>query len=346
VKTALAARPPLTDPFGRAIDYLRVSVTDHCNLRCVYCLPAFYAAKGLRSETLSDDELVALLEGFAALGFSKFRLTGGEPLTRPNLPALVSRIKAIPGVRDLSLSTNGVLLAPLLPELVKAGLDRVNISLDSLRTDRFAKITRRAGTHEAVLAGIDGALAWGLSPVKVNVVVARGMNEDEIPDFVRLTEEKAVHVRFIELMPMGETGFFTKERWVPLEEMKRRAGALEPVGAGGAPRGHGPAAYFRRPGAPGTVGFIHALSCSFCGSCNRVRLSARGMLVPCLDGEDGTDLKDPLRSGADPREIQDLIRGVVARKPERHFMQERAAAHGDYAAAPAARPRFMCQIGG
>jgi cyclic pyranopterin phosphate synthase len=335
---------PLTDPFGRAIDYLRVSVTDRCNLRCVYCLPEFYAPKGADG-ALTDDETVELLSAFADLGFSKFRITGGEPLARPGLPNLVARIAAIPGVADLSLSTNGVLLPPLLPALARAGLRRINVSLDTLRPERFARIARREG-QAAVLKGIEQALALGLSPVKINVVVARGMNEDEIPDFVRLTEESPLHVRFIELMPMGETGFFTKERWVPLEEMMRRAGPLEPVPLQESPLGHGPARYFRRPGARGTVGFIHALSCSFCGSCNRVRLSARGSLVPCLDGEDGTDLREPLRDGSSRGQLQDLIRRVVARKPERHFMAERAGEGGGYAAAPAAKPRFMCQIGG
>ncbi len=334
-----------TDPFGRTIDYLRVSVTDHCNLRCVYCLPEFYAVKGPRADLLTDDEMTEILSAFADLGFSKFRLTGGEPLTRPGLSALLAGIKKIPGVRDLSLSTNGVLLPPLLPALARAGLDRLNISLDSLRPERFESITRRRG-QGAVLRGIEEALALGLSPVKINVVVARGMNEDEIPDFVRLTEKSPLHVRFIELMPMGETGFFTKDRWVPLEEMMRRAGPLEAVPGEERPLGHGPAQYFRRSGAKGTVGFIHALSCSFCASCNRVRLSARGMLLPCLDGDDGTDLKGPLRDGASRDEIQGLIRSVIARKPERHFMKERTETEGSYVEAPAATPRFMCQIGG
>lgn len=336
---------PLVDGFGRKIDYLRLSVTDRCNLRCVYCLPAFYDGFSASDEVMNDDEVVRLAGVFAGLGFSKLRITGGEPLVRPGVVGLVRRVASLPGVRDLSLSTNGTNLLPLADGLADAGLRRLNVSIDSLRPERFAAITRR-GKLENVMAGVERALLRGMGPVKINVVVARGMNEDEMADFAALTEKRPLHVRFIELMPMGDTGFFSDERRVTLEEMMERAGPLEKLDAALWPRGNGPADYFKRPGAQGTVGFISAVSCGFCQACNRVRLSARGKLIPCLDGEEGADLLTPLRNGADDRELQDIIRRVITEKPERHFMKERAPVHGDYGATPAAKPRFMCQVGG
>jgi GTP 3',8-cyclase len=332
----------LTDPFGRRIDYLRLSVTDRCNLRCVYCLPAFYDAFSPLGEVLTDDEVVRLAGVFTGLGFTKIRVTGGEPLVRPGIVPLLARIAALPGLRDLALSTNGTNLLPLSDGLAAAGLKRINVSVDSLDPARFKAITRR-GRLDDVMAGLERAMLLGLSPVKVNVVVARGMNEDEVAAFAELTVRRPLHVRFIELMPMGETGFFSDDKRVPLEEMMSLAGPLEPCDG---PVGNGPARHFRRPGAKGTVGFISAVSCGFCQACNRVRLSARGKLIPCLDGEEGADLRGPLRAGATDEELRGLVRAVVAAKPERHFMAERAAAQGAYAAAPAARPRFMCQVGG
>ncbi|MBI4348848.1 MAG: GTP 3',8-cyclase MoaA, partial [Elusimicrobia bacterium] len=199
----------------------------------------------------------------------------------------------------------------------------------------FARITRFGALPDA-LAGVDAALEAGLEPVKINVVVARGMNEDEIGDFVAWTERAPVHVRFIELMPMGETGFYALGRRVGLAELMERAGELAPVAAADRPAGSGPAAYFRRPGARGTVGFISAVSCGFCASCNRVRLDSGGRLVPCLDGDDGTDLAGPLRRGAGSEELQRLIREAVRAKPPEHSMRERAAGAA----------RWMCGIGG
>lgn len=326
----------MRDGFGRTIDYLRLSVTDRCNLRCVYCLPEAAARFAPGADLLSDDEIVALAGAFARLGTSKIRLTGGEPLVRPGLPALVRRLRALPGIEDLSLSTNGVLLASLAAELKAAGLSRVNVSLDTLDPGRFAKIAR-FGSLNSVLAGVEAALKAELAPVKLNVVMAKGMNDDELGAFAALTDDKPLHVRFIELMPMGETGFFTPERRVPLGEMMAAAGPLEPASA--APLGHGPARYYRRPGAAGTVGLISALSCGFCDACNRVRLSSTGTLIPCLDGEDGADLRTPLRAGAGRDELMALIREAVRAKPESHRMVARAGAAD-------ANPRHMCSIGG
>jgi len=328
----------LTDSFNRKIDYLRLSLTDRCNLRCVYCMPKDAASFAPQKEMLSDSEIIKLLVCFAELGISKVRITGGEPLVREGVVALVHGISGIRGIRDISLSTNGMLLGRMAPDLARAGLDRVNISLDSLDAEKFNQITRY-GKLKMVLSGIDSALSSGLTPVKLNVVVARGMNDDEIADFAKLTEKMPLHVRFIELMPMGETGFFSREKLVPMNEILQKAQPLEVMGKEDWPRGEGPARYFRRPGARGTIGVISALSCGFCSSCNRMRLSPQGVLVPCLDAAEGTDLKALLRSGASSRELKEAILFTVQQKPERHHMLEKAAVNST-------NPRQMCQIGG
>ena len=334
----MARIAPLRDPYGRALDYLRLSVTDRCNLRCAYCLPESAADFSPAAESLSDDEVVFLAGCFARLGFSRVRLTGGEPLVRTGLPELVARLSRLPGVKDLSLSTNGILLADLAAPLAAVGLGRVNISLDTLEPGRFKGLARFGNLPE-VLRGIEAALDAGLSPVKLNTVVIRGSNEDEVAALAALTDRRPLHVRFIELMPMGETGFYSPERLVPMVEIMRRAGPLEVLPSDDRPRGGGPARYYRRPGARGTIGVISALSCGFCADCNRVRLSTVGKLIPCLDGMEGEDLAGPLRAGASPEEIQGRILAVVARKPERHFMLERSAPE-------AVGPRSMCSIGG
>jgi cyclic pyranopterin phosphate synthase len=326
------------DSWGRVIDYLRLSVTDRCNFRCAYCLPASFAGFSDHAAVLTDGELVRAVRAFAGLGFSRLRLTGGEPLVRPGVVALTRRLAEVPGVRDLSMSTNGALLAPLAADLARAGLRRVNVSLDTLSEARFKALTR-FGELAAVLEGIAAAEASGLGPVKLNVVVARGMNHEELPDFVALTERRALHVRFIELMPMGDAGFYADSRRVPLAEMRAACGALEDVPAGDLPEGGGPARVYRRRGARGTVGFISALSCGFCDTCNRVRLTAQGTLHPCLDGAEGVDLRGPLRSGVDAAGLAALVSGALARKPRSHDMAARAGAGG-------AGSRFMCQTGG
>jgi cyclic pyranopterin phosphate synthase len=272
------------------------------------------------------------------LGVSKIRITGGEPLVREGLVDLIRSISQMDGIEDISLSTNGMLLDGMAPDLAHAGLKRVNVSLDSLNADKFHQITRH-GTLDKVLAGIRSSISVGLAPVKLNVVVARGMNDDEIADFAKLTEDMPLHVRFIELMPMGETGFFKKERWVPMSEILQKIQPLEEVPKEDWPSGHGPARYFRRPGSCGTIGVISALSCGFCSSCNRMRLSSQGVLVPCLDAAEGADLKALLRSGAGPLELKDAILSTVRHKPARHHMLERASTHSS-------NPRLMCQIGG
>ncbi|TBR17768.1 GTP 3',8-cyclase MoaA [bacterium] len=324
------------DSWGRSIDYLRLSVTDRCNFRCAYCLPASFAGFADHAATLTDDELVRAVSAFAALGFKRLRLTGGEPLVRPGIVALTRRLAQVPGVTDLSMSTNGALLAPLAGELARAGLRRVNVSLDTLDPERFKALTR-FGELGAVLEGLDAAEGAGLAPLKLNVVVVRGLNDGEVPDFVDLAQGRALHVRFIELMPMGDAGFYSEGRRVPYAELRAACGALEAVPAAELPEGGGPARVWRRRGARGTVGFISALSCGFCEDCNRVRLTAQGTLHACLDGAEGVDLRGPLRSGLDARGLGALVAGALARKPKSHDMAARSVGAGS---------RFMCQTGG
>lgn len=327
----------LRDSCGRVIDYLRLSVTDRCNLRCLYCRPAGTERAPAGRDRLSDDETVRLVRCFASLGIGKVRVTGGEPLTRPGLETLLSRLAGEAGVRGASLSTNGVLLGGRAGTLARAGLARVNISLDTLKDDRFSRIAG-AGSLQAVMGGIRAALEAGLDPVKINVVVARGLNDDEIPDFVRLSREMPLHVRFIELMPLGETGFFNRERWVSIDEVRRLCGTLEPLSPAEVPEGSGPAEYYRAPGGRGTVGFIGAVTRGFCGRCNRVRLTSDGKLLLCLaqDGP-GTDLGALVRSGASSEELEAVIRKAVLSKPAHHRMSVRG---------PSVSEARMCLVGG
>lgn len=326
------------DSWGRTVDYLRLSVTDRCNFRCAYCLPASFAGFADHAATLSDDELVRAVTAFAGMGFSRLRLTGGEPLVRPGIVALTRRLARVRGIRDLSMSTNGALLAPMAADLAKAGLKRVNVSLDTLDAQRFKALTR-FGELEAVLDGLEAAAKAGLAPLKLNVVVIRGLNDSEVPAFADLTLSREIHVRFIELMPMGEAGFYSEGRRVPYTELRAAVGPLEAVAESELPEGGGPARVWRRPRGRGTVGFISALSCGFCADCNRVRLTAQGTLHACLDGSEGVDLRGPLRSGLDARGLGELIAGALERKPRSHDMLARVASGG-------AGSRFMCQTGG
>jgi cyclic pyranopterin phosphate synthase len=320
----------LRDSFGRSLDYLRVSVTDRCNLRCVYCIPAAGIAFKPREGLLSPAEIERIVRVASGLGVRKVRLTGGEPLVRPELIEIVARLGRL-GLEDLSLSTNGVRLLAMARSLKTAGLDRVNVSLDTLRAERFCRVTR-LGEIGPVLEGIEAALEAGLSPVKLNVVVMRGINEDEIADFVRLARLRPLHVRFIELMPIGETDFFSPARWVPRAQIQEACGELQPVCG---PRGFGPASYFQSPGGLGSVGFISALSCNFCSLCNRLRLTAQGRLLPCLASQMGVDLRPALRGGASDSELAGLMALAARIKPERHTM-----------GSDRVRESFMCSLGG
>jgi cyclic pyranopterin phosphate synthase len=327
---------PYRDEFGRAISYLRVSVTDRCNLRCVYCMPP----EGIETEShaaiLRYEELALIVRAAAGLGIRKVRLTGGEPLARLGMPDFVRMIAAIPGIDDISMTTNGTLLARHAAALAAAGLQRVNVSLDSLRADRFREITRR-GRLDDVWAGVAAARAAGLAPLKFNMVVVRGLNDDEVVDFARRTQSEGWHVRFIELMPIGANVSWAGDGAVPIPEIRQRIEAeLGPLAAVHGPRGNGPARYYQLAGSRGTIGFISALSNHFCHTCNRLRLTADGRLRPCLMSDEEIDLRDALRAGADLAAVQALLAEAIRHKPERHHLAEAVLPH----------QRTMAEIGG
>ena len=307
----------MIDGFGRRVEYLRVSVTDKCNLRCIYCMPEEGLSWLRKEQLLSYEEIVEVIATMAPLGLSRVRITGGEPLVRRDLPELVRMIAAVPGIEDLSLSTNAVLLEEHSEALRGAGIKRVNISLDSLRPDRIDALSRRPGSAGRIMAGIDAAERVGFDPIKVNVVLMRGRNDDEIADFASLTRERPWHVRFIELMPTGANLELSRNHFISCAEALdslRGLGELEPAPG---PWGNGPATYYRFPGAPGTVGVITPMSHIYCERCNRMRLTADGQLRPCLFGSLQTNLRDPLRRGED---LGPLIAETLRTKPERHWL--------------------------
>ncbi|MFZ1123934.1 MAG: GTP 3',8-cyclase MoaA [Candidatus Baltobacteraceae bacterium] len=336
----LAAVPhgaaPLADQFERAITYLRISVTDRCNLRCVYCMPEAGLAWIPKREILSFEEIARIVEAGASAGLRSVRLTGGEPLVRRDLPELVAMLAAIPGIDDISLSSNGILLGEQIEALAAAGLQRVNVSLDTLREDRFAAIARRPGLGR-VLQGIDAAVAAGLGPIKLNCVVMRGRNDDELADFAALTRERAIFVRFIELMPVAENLELQRESYVSCDEVLARVGSIESLVPVDGPAGNGPARYFAFPGARGAIGVISPLSHDYCERCNRVRLSADGRLRLCLFGDYEIDLRTPLRAGASRDGLSELFRAGMLIKPERHHL--RLGEHSS-------RMRAFSEIGG
>ncbi|HEX6598308.1 MAG TPA: GTP 3',8-cyclase MoaA [Gemmatimonadaceae bacterium] len=311
----------LHDQFGRTIEYLRISVTDRCNFRCRYCMPLEGLPWLPKSDILSYEEIAAVVGQLAPLGLRRIRLTGGEPTIRPDLPALVRLLRAVPAVEDIALSTNGVRLPALAPELQGAGLDRVNISADSLRPDRIVAIARRDLGFDPVRAAA-AAEAAGLAPIKINMVVMRGTNDDEVADFARLTLHHPWHVRFIELMPVGEMEELTFEQVVPSDEVLARiAAALGPLERSEGPaRGNGPAEYWRVRGAAGTIGVITPMTHTYCARCNRVRLTADGRLRTCLFGTHEVDLRTPLRAGIP---LAPFVQQALAEKPEAHALLQR-----------------------
>ena len=325
----------LSDSFQRPINYLRISVTDRCNLRCVYCMPAEGVELMSHEDILTYEEIHTVARAAAELGINKVRLTGGEPLVRSGLSELIRMLAQIDGIDDISLTTNGTLLSHCAAELKRAGLQRVNVSLDTLKPDKFSLITRSNLALDDVLAGIEAARSVGLDPVKLNMVVVSGVNDDEILDFTAKTIDEGWHVRFIEFMSLGGVGS-SNSRFTPVSEMRKRleqVGELQPC----LPDvGNGPARYFRFPNARGTVGFITPVSEHFCFHCNRLRLTADGRLRLCLLAEDEIDLRQSLRSGASLAELKQLIEAAAADKPLRHRLAEGLTS----------KDRPMTQVGG
>jgi len=325
----------LSDSFQRPINYLRISVTDRCNLRCIYCMPARGITLISHDDILTYEEIATIARAAVEMGINKLRLTGGEPLVRMGLTDLVRMLAGIKGVDDISLTTNGTLLSRYAAGLKEAGLKRVNISLDTLREERFRKITCADAELGDVLAGIEAAHAAGLEPVKLNMVVMSGINDDEVVDFAARTISEEWHVRFIEFMPVGGVSP-SHSHPIPIAEMRKR---LEPLGELQPclpDVGSGPAKYFRFPNAKGTVGFITPISEHFCFRCNRLRLTADGKLRPCLLSDDEIDLRGPLRGGASQAELKGLISAAVAAKPLQHGLME----------GHSSQDRPMSQVGG
>lgn len=310
----------LSDSFQRPINYLRISVTDRCNLRCVYCMPESGVALMSHYDILSYEEIYTVVKAAAELGINRVRLTGGEPLVRAGLADLVSLISSIDTIDDLSLTTNGILLAQYAVELKEAGLRRVNVSLDTLKPERFRQITR-CGTLQSTLEGIEAAQQAGLTPVKINMVVMAGVNDDELTDFAAKTAKDGWNVRFIELMP-SSANEPVSSKLVSVSDMKKRIEAMGKLETSSVEVGNGPAKYFRLPGASGTIGFISPVTEHFCFRCNRLRLTADGKLRPCLLSDEEIDLKAPLRGGAPIEELKKLIAMAIATKPKGHRLAD------------------------
>ena len=323
----------LIDPFGRAIEYVRLSVTDRCDLRCSYCMPQGFRGFEVPEHWLTFDEIERVIGAFGRLGVSRIRLTGGEPLVRKDLPALAARLAALPGILDLSLSTNATRLARQAAGLREAGISRINVSLDSLRAKRFRDIT--GGKLDRVLSGLMAGKASGFSPVKINTVVMAGVNDDEVEDMVEFCIEHDFTLRFIETMPMGDTGRAASRRYLDLQEVRRRLERRFDLLPGVMPGG-GPARYVQVAGTRLRIGFITPISQHFCATCNRVRLSVDGTLYLCLGQDDKLELLPVLRAGVSDAALEQAIVAAIARKPERHEFRDK----------PEQVLRFMSMTGG
>ena len=307
----------LRDQFGRSIEYLRISVTDRCNFRCVYCMPAEGLPWVPKSEILSYEEIAEVVRQLAPLGLRRLRITGGEPTIRPQIHELVRMLRAVPEITDIALSTNGVRLPELAGLLREAGLDRVNMSVDSLRAERIVNIARRDLSFDPIRSA-RAAQDAGLDPIKLNMVVMRGVNDDEVETLARLTMDHPWHVRFIELMPVGDMRSLTWEHVVPSDEVIARLNAIAPLTPSAGPAmGNGPAAYYQWAGAAGTIGVITPMTHTYCESCNRVRLTADGRLRTCLFGDHEIDLRTPLRAG---ETLEPFFRRALADKPKEHAL--------------------------
>jgi len=310
----------LTDPFGRRIEYVRLSVTDKCNLRCFYCMPKGFKDFEQPEHWLTHDEIERVIKAFTELGVARVRLTGGEPLVRKNIDQLAARLTALPGLKDLSLSTNAVLLDRHAETLHDAGVSRINVSLDSLRPDRFKDIT--GGELQPVLDGLMAAKAAGFKPIKINMVAMKGINDDEFVDMVEFCLQHDFTLRFIETMPMGATSDDATDHYLDLQTVKQQLAEQYPLLPGVMPGG-GPARYVQIENTDLRIGFITPISQHFCESCNRVRLSVDGTLYLCLGQEDKMELRPLLRSGISDDELKAALVSAIALKPERHEFTEK-----------------------
>jgi cyclic pyranopterin phosphate synthase len=332
-ESASTSPAPLQDRYGRRIDYLRLSVTDRCDLRCSYCLPKGFHGFAEPASWLSFDEIERVAAAFAALGVSRLRLTGGEPLLRRDLPALVGRLARLDGMREVSLSTNATQLARHADALAAAGLRRVNVSLDSLDKGCMQTVTGR-DTLDAVMAGLMAARDAGLTPIKLNMVLMRGVNDGEIERMAAFCFEQGFILRLIEIMPIGQTG--RDARYLPISEVMPRLVKRFGLEPSAVELGGGPARYWQTADGSGRIGFITPVSQHFCATCNRVRLSVEGTLYLCLGQEDRVELAPLLRGGADDAELRQAIVAAIDQKPERHHFVE----------APERIMRFMARTGG
>lgn len=331
--TGSTMTPTLTDPFGRNIEYVRLSVTDRCDLRCFYCMPEGFTDFETPDHWLTFDEIERVIAAFGRLGVNRVRVTGGEPLVRKELPALTARLADLPGIEDLSLSTNAVQLAKYSEALRRGGVQRLNVSLDTLRPERFKDITK--GKLEKVLDGLMAAREQGFSPIKINMVVMKGVNDDEVEDMVDFCLEHGFTLRFIETMPMGDTGRNASDQFIDLQEIKQRLSERFELVPGVMPGG-GPARYMQVAGTDLNIGFITPMSQHFCETCNRVRLSVDGTLYMCLGQEHHYELRPLLRSGISDADLEAAIIEAIALKPERHEFSEK----------PEQVVRFMSMTGG
>lgn len=316
------------DSFGRKINYLRISLTDRCNLRCKYCMPECGVDKFTHDDMLSLEEIYEITKSFVSLGIDKIRFTGGEPLARKGIVELISKVSRLRGVSDIAMTTNGILLKRFAKDLKQAGLHRVNLSLDTLDPDKYKEITR-GGKLDDFLSGIEEAKLVGLTPIKINTVLIGGFNDSEIENLVNLTLDEKIDVRFIELMPIGEASTWAKDKFISNDIILEKVKTLVPIERQDP---SSPAVYYKLPNALGKVGIINPISCKFCDNCNRVRLTSEGLLKLCLHSNKEIDLKKALRDGED---IKSLILESVLKKEESHHLED-----GEYI------DRNMNQIGG
>lgn len=310
----------LTDRYKRSIDYLRVSITDHCNLHCIYCMPLGGAPKLEHKEILSYEEFLRIIQVALKMGISKVRLTGGEPLVRRGVTDFCRRLAKLPGLKSLSLTTNGVLLEELASELHGAGIRRINISLDTLQRQKFLRITRR-DEFDRVWRGIQEAERVGFDPVKINVVVMRGINDDEVLELARLTLNYPYHIRFIEFMKINSDDDWVDQHYVSADEILAKLSTVAPLEQVVYQNTNGPARHFVWPDAVGMIGIISPISHHFCPTCNRIRLTADGKLRSCLFSDQELDIKSHIRQGATDAGLAQILKDSIANKPEKHSIQ-------------------------